>query len=260
MPGVPLHFDTTLKEEPIGLVADYCPICWKPEKFKCWDVYCVKRLNVLLTLGRKYTGLTVRCSQCNFTRSSVSTQRYAGIIQEDLPLTRLIEMTFPNLFVYYAEQIELGSKMHRSATLSTEERKEAIGSVLNYVALEVEKICSKDVEIDRRSVMGCLATILLCVGSTAILTLLAANNLPLLIMTPVCLISLGTLTTIVSLGRQHRRYSRRIGLPLCGRGLKLLRPSYEEIQAELRRLRDQRLKINRFLTATMILDAVQECS
>ena len=150
-----------IRRKPLGVVADLCPTCREVRPHDFVEIRAVPHL-YYIPFGRgKIASYEIECSQCQHSPVAETT-RYAAMLDKEIPLEKLIELTNPGVLL---EQEEMKDREERARTgqLSGDERVEVMLEALYPVTLQVEeRVASRSV--DKRTALLATATLGACSG------------------------------------------------------------------------------------------------
>lgn len=237
---------TKRTERKQGRVADVCPICREIRSFELVRVGLVSHIYYISFGEGKLAGYIIRCDTCGVILNS-NPARYVSTAKDaDCGIEVLIRDTFPNLRETCAERLEIENRIKRArAALSSAERDHFLMEPFSLLNPLVEQRFANSTEMDRKSGLGCLGTVI--IGGGLFLASLAfqGTTQDKILIAAAVLFGIGTIYTFIQLHLGPTRFFRARILPQLVKSLKPLQPTREEIDECITRCKTLGLKIGK---------------
>ncbi len=248
-------------EKKLGRVADWCPMCREVRAFLMRKVSMVGHV-YFLSLGRGETvGHFAGCESCGF-EMEVDPTAYAAMAKprSKLDARQLVQSTFPNIRDAYAERLELEKRLRDGAAIEPEVREELLREVLQNAAPAVEARYSGGTQLDARTGLALLATLLapfaiLWVGEQVVGPEAAGAWAP---QAAGLAFVAGLIATFAVGATANARWLRAHILPMLVRAFRPLRPSEQELDQLLAKFRAADLKIGKKLKSRLVCESLQD--
>src|SRR2546423_702000 len=148
-----------------GTVADLCPTCREIRSFQLVRVGLASHVYYLSFGEGKLAGYIIRCDACG-VMLNVDPTRYASTAKDSHSgVEVLVRDTFPNFREVCAERLELEERIKRTpGSFSPEERNSLLMEPFTLLNPMVEQRFANSTEMDRKSGLGCIGTLLASVG------------------------------------------------------------------------------------------------
>lgn len=232
----------------LGWVADFCPICRRPQAFEISRVGMASHIYYISFGEGDLAGHIMRCGECATSLSSEES-RYAAICEKKpADLAELAARTMPDLPERLGDRLAIEKRIVESPdSVEPEIRSGAIMESFRIANGLIEEKLSKGTDMDRPAAIGCLGSLLVVVGM-----IVAAAYLPnkpgdffvgLLGVTA----GIGFIYTLIQWGFAPRRFVAGKIIPLLVKALRPLQPSRDELAEALARCKQSKMKIARRL-------------
>jgi hypothetical protein len=246
-----------IKQQSLGYVADWCSLC------RAINPFCVFRKEVVdhvynFSVGEgQYAGSSAICENCGLAIST-NVAKYKEFSLTILPVNALIQRTFPGIQEFYAKRLEIEDQLKRNPRQIPEDlRSELIKEPFALLAPVVAANVGGETNIDKKTGLGCLATIFLPLA-LLITTAITSRNGYAIAAGVVFLVTL--IFTLVSLFmvafRKPKQYIQQSVLPLLVTCLSVLQPTREELRQCYDRLKTMNLAITRHVELEKLFDAL----
>lgn len=243
---------TKRKVRRLGWVADFCPICRRPQQFELSRVGLASHLYFISFGEGKLVGYARRCDSCHITLNADDT-RYATISkQRATDFADLAARTMPDMPEKLGERLLLEKRIaEQPHSLDPRARAEVIAEPFHIADTLLEAREARSTEMDRPAGIGCLGTILIFAGMVlgAIYIPKRMENTFFGVMGVALVI--GAIYTFVQTNLAPRRYLNSKIIPLLAKALRPLRPTRDEITETLARCKQsgriiaRRVKLDR---------------
>ena len=245
-------------ERKLGRVADHCPMCREVRAFALRKISMVGHI-YYVGLGRGETVGHFGVGESSGFEMGIDPTEYDSIAK---PRSRegvreLVQQTFPNIQSAYAERFELEKRLEESpAALEPELRQELIREVLQNASPAFEERYAGSTQLDWRAGLSLLIAVF---GPMAILILAgdaeasgAAFRYAALAVLGGGLVSMGYFAATT-----NRRWLRQHMLPMLTQAYRQLRPSQEELDGLIAKVRAADLKIGKKLKAKHLCESLE---
>jgi hypothetical protein len=220
----------------LGYVADFCPICRKPQPFLLQRVGMAGHLYYISVGDGELVGFQRTCQECK-TFFPAEPDSYKTISKELASLDTLTTETFPNLAQVWAERLAVEERVrHAPALIPAQERKALIQSPFLLLSPRVERRFAST-HVDKEIGRAMLAALGLIIIGPGIMQAIAPDQSHFL-MLAIGLASLGWIGW--RFATAHQRFLQREIAPVLAKALKPLRPTSAELAgvfAELKLLK-----------------------
>ncbi len=257
---VHLMWGKVRREQPIGYVADFCPICRNVKAFRLladrvsWHIYHI-RLGPGKLLG--HIGVCLACG----IRISAKVSDFKAVAAV-LPqrLEELVAESFPDVYSAYGGRLRTEEHIRQDPhSFTAEDRMRLIREPFNLLAPIFEHKCKSGPELDRKNGTGCLLTIavpvvLMILAGKAGLSEEAYDRF----VWPVFWLAVagGAATTIYFFATANRRFLKSYVMPILVRGLRPLKPASGEIDLAIESLRSAKFRLGKKLKASAVMEAL----
>jgi hypothetical protein len=229
-----------------GDIADLCPICREIRSFQLVRVGLASHVYYLSFGAGKLAGYIIRCSECGIILD-VDPTRYASTAKDSHSgVELLVRDTFPNLREVCADRLKLEERIKRTpASFSAAERNSLLIEPFNLLNPMVEKRFANSTEMDCKSGLGCIGTLLASIGLFFGSLAFPGPTQDKILIAAAIVFGAGTIYTFVQLHLGPGRFFRaRVLAPLV-KSLKPLQPTREEIAACIDRCKSLGMKIGK---------------
>jgi hypothetical protein len=231
-------------ETPLGLVADFCPIC---RDLRAFEMFRAEMAGQLL-------GHVKQCKSCGL-KLGTDPDQYTGFEPPTSSnLEVLVARTFPGIWMKFADRLAIEEELRRHPGMIAPEARQ--GYLMEPFVLfnaTVEQCYAGKVPLDLPSTLGGLATIIL----TGIILCLAAMVEDLqtkdhLFAAMLAVFGVGTTFTLWQLYLRPHRYVRQKVIPSLAVALKPLAPNQQDLESCLEKCRAMRMKVGHVIKPRQI--------
>ena len=231
-------------ERNIGKVADFCPICREVRMFQLIRVGAADHIYYVSFGEGKLVGHIIRCSDCGVDLG-VDPTRYTTTEKDSrVSLEALIRDTFPGLREKYAGRLELEARIKRTrSALSGDDFKRFLMEPFALLNPLVETRFAKSTEMDKKSGIGCLGTIV--IGAAIFFGSLkfTGPTQDKILLAALIFVVNGTIYTFIQMHLGPSRYFRVKILPALVKSLKPREPTRDDIAGCVERCKTLGFKI-----------------
>jgi hypothetical protein len=223
----------------VGFVADFCPICRVARPFELKRVGSAGHVYYISAGEGELVGFERHCQECKTSLRAEPTD-YASVSKNELPLSELIQRTFPNLAQALKDRLALEERVQRHPeSLSLEERHALIRNPFLLLSPKVEKRFAAT-HIDKEIGLSIVGAICLLVVGPGVAHALAPDQAELSVL---LFIVLGLALVAWQITASGGRFMRREVVPVLAASLRPLRPTEPEISSVLSELKQLRHKM-----------------
>ena len=238
-----------------GMVADFCPICRDIRSFQLSRVGMASHIYYVSMGEGELAGFQIKCDACG-VNLGVEPTRYLATRKDKRPansIEELVQETFPRLREVCANRLELETRLKRSrSTLTQEEHRELLIESFALFNPMVEARFANSTEMDKRSGLGCLGTILIAgavfFGSIAF----RGPTQDRMLLAALILFGVGTAYTLFQMHLGPKRFFRAKILPPLAKSLVTVEPTREELDACIQRCKTLGMQIGKVAKADEI--------
>lgn len=243
----------------LGYVSDFCPICRSIRPFRVESINMAGHI-YFIPIGRgQIVGFKAACQECDFI-IGVDAMKYKTVSKKTQPdMASLINETFPNIDKVYHDRLRIEEKVIKfGSELSVEEREALVIEPLNAIAPMMEEMAGGKFYVDKIAKIIFTFSVSVPIFLFIICCFGKNRNIQDKILLPAVGISfiVGLIVSVIFLLTSNLRYLRNIILPMLAKSLKPLKPTEEELQNALEKLRNAGFYAGRKLNAKDIVKAI----
>lgn len=220
---------------PAGWVADFCPICRRPEVFGLVRVGSAAHVYYLSFGEGTLVGHEIQCRACGMTYAT-EMERYSGAIRTPRDrVTDVLEETQPRLYERHAQRLAVEDRL-RTGSLAPDERARLIEEPFHLL----EGSAPTDALESRLDAVGCLSIVGVFAAGIAAAVLGERPATRYVLPFALTLVGASVVFLVYALATAARRQMRKRVFPLLVRALQPLAPSREELARVLHQLKHVR--------------------
>lgn len=233
-------------ERVLGSVADFCPICRDVRAFQLIRVGLAGHIYYISFGEGKLAGHIIRCGTCAVDLGT-DPSRYATTEKDSrVSLEVLVRDTFPNLRQKYAARLELEERIKRTrSAIVGDEYKAVLMEPFSLLNPLVERRFASSTEMDRKSGMGCLGTVVIGAGLFFGSMRFRGPTQDKILLAALILVVIGTIYTFIQMHLGPGRHFRAKILPSLVKSLKPLQPTRDDLAGCIERCKSLGLKISK---------------
>ena len=248
---------TTRKIRSLGWVAEFCPICRRPQTFELIRVGLARHLYFISFGEGKLAGHFGRCAECR-TQLVVDESRYKSIARKKPDdFAALAAETMPDLPEKLGDRLKLEQRVAADpASLEGDLRAKLMMEPFRLLDGMLGEQLQGGTKMDAPAGFGCFGTIALAIGFFVALVKLPHQWENQVMVSGAIVVGIGILYTLVQMHLVPRRFVRKQIVPRLAKSLAPLRPVDEEIANALLRCKQGGLEIGTYVKAGAVQAAL----
>lgn len=230
----------------LGWVADFCPICRRPQAFEISRIGMASHIYYISFGEGDLAGHIMRCGECDTSLSSEES-RYATICEKrPVDFAELAARTMPDMPERLGERLAIEKRIAEAPdSVEPDIRAGAILESFRIADGLLEEKLAKGTEMDRPAAIGCFGSLLAIAVMIIAAAYLPKKSTDLILGILGAVVGIGFIYTFVQLGFAPRRFVNGRIVPLLTRALRPLQPTRDELAAALDRCKQAKMKIGR---------------
>jgi len=235
----------------LGRKADFCLLCRDFRPIRVVKVTSVGHLYYIPLGRRRNLGFEETCESCGLLRTEPHDNGCPPTVRDrHVDIETLISETNPDVHRDWSLRLAFEDRI-RTNSLTPDERISALTeSFLLANSLVVRRMWA--MHLDWTSGLSLIATVAFLI----LAELLLKTDQHAVAKLALSVGAILTMVTVILCWFDGRRYTRRAVMPILIRAIRPLRPTDEEIETVLERLRVRKDKLGRFLKTQKIVDAL----
>ena len=237
-----------------GRRAEYCPLCRDVQPFRRTQIETVGHLYYIPLGTRKLVGLFDSCETCTLSRQ-VSTDDGGELVRSRrLDLESLVDQTHPTVRQRFASSLNLPERL-RTRQAGPPERQRAVIDTLILADILVGARTGA-VRFDRSTGLAFVGAIVAPILVIALGQRLGPAYGEQVGIAAIIAASLCVSFMIYLIATDGKRHTRRVLQPIIVKALAPLDPSVEELQEVIDGLKNNKMKIGKYLEAHTLKEAL----
>ncbi len=223
----------------LGHVADFCPICRKPQPFALQRIGSAGHVYYITVSQGELVGLERTCLKCQTTFNAEPTH-YAKVVPKLLPWNDMVRQTFPTLHEAWAERLALEQQVRENPhTLSAQDRHALIRNPFLLLSPKVEKRFAST-HMDKEVGFALLGAVALLMTVPALAHAVVPDQAEVGVLVAM---GLGAALVVWQIAMSGGRFMRRQVVPVLAQCLQPLQPTPGELQAVMGELKTLKHKM-----------------